>query len=88
MADAAAKAEYAAKAGESRSAFNVAVADFFGAPSIDEIDLTGYAGQVGDSIRVRATDDFKVVEVQVSIVNSDGSLVEQGSAVKQANAVD
>ena len=58
MADAEAKAEYAAKGGESLSAFNVAVSDFFHAPNIDEIDLTVYSGGVGDTVRVRVTDDF------------------------------
>ncbi|GAB4379216.1 MAG: hypothetical protein Kow0042_28360 [Calditrichia bacterium] len=88
IADPEAKAEYAAKAGETRSAFNVAVADFFHAPQIDEIDVTGYSGQAGESIRVRVTDDFKVTQVQLSIVNADGSLVEQGEAVQQANGID
>jgi len=88
MADAEAKAEYAAKAGDTRSAFNVAVADFFNAPQIDEIDLKGYSGATGEIIRVGVTDDFKVKQVQVSIVNSDGSLVEQGDAVKQGNEID
>jgi hypothetical protein len=86
--DAAEKAAYKEKAKPSQSAFNVAVADFFHAPSIDEIDLTAYTGQVGDTIRVRAVDDFRVVQVHVSISNADGSLVEQGDAVQQANQVD
>ena len=29
-------------------------ADFFLAPSVNEVDLSGYAGQVGDEIVVRA----------------------------------
>ena len=82
MADAEAKADYAAKARDKRSAFNVAVADFFHAPNLDEIDLKEYSGAVGETIRVRVTDDFRVEQVQVSIVNSDGSLVEQGDAIK------
>jgi hypothetical protein len=82
------KAEYQEKADENISAFNLAVADFFHAPAIDEIDLTNYSGQAGDSIRVRAIDDFKVVQVHVAIYNADGSLVEEGDAVKQANELD
>ena len=66
MADADAKAAYASKAGDTRSAFNVAVADFFNAPNIDAIDLKAYSGTAGNSIRVRVTDDFRVVQVQVS----------------------
>jgi len=37
---------------------------------------------------VRATDDFRVTQVQVSIVNADGSVVEEGNAVQQANGID
>jgi len=83
------KAEYGAKAkGTPRTAFNVAVGDFFNAPDIDEVDLTHYKGALGDTIRVRATDDFRVTQVQVSIVNADGSVVEEGNAVQQANGID
>ena len=66
----------------------MAVADFFHAPDIDEIDVTNYRGAVGDTIRIRATDDFKVKQVHVTISNADGSLVEQGDAVQQANEID
>jgi hypothetical protein len=82
------KAEYAEKAAGPISAFNVAVADFMQAPHIDEIDLTGYRGQAGDPIRVRATDDFKVALVRVSIHNADGTLVEEGDAAQQPNKLD
>jgi len=88
MVDEAAKADYADRAGGMKSAYNVAVADFFHAPDIDEIDLSGYSGSIGDPIRVRAIDDFKVVEVFVRILNADGSLVEEGNAVQSDNLLD
>ncbi len=88
MADEAAKAEYAAKATKLESAYNVAVGDFFHAPNIDEIDVSHYRGAVGESIRVRVTDDFQVQQVQLAIYNADGSLVETGDAAKQANEID
>jgi hypothetical protein len=88
IADSTAKAEYGAKALGMKSAFNVAVADFLHAPHIDEIDLTAYQGAVNNTIRVRVTDDFKVQQVQVSILNSDGTLVEQGDAAQQTNQID
>jgi hypothetical protein len=34
------------------------MADFFNASSVDEVDLLGYTGAVGDKIVVRASDDF------------------------------
>jgi len=88
VADPTTKALYAQKASAGQSAFNVAVADFFNAPNIQEIDVSAYNGQLGSTIRVRATDDFTVESVIVHIVNGDGSLVEVGNAILQANGVD
>jgi hypothetical protein len=87
-ADPAIKAEYKESAIENQSAFNVAVADFMQAPHIDEIDISNYAGKKGDLIRIRAHDDFKVVQAFVSISNADSSLVEEGMAVRQSNGLD
>ena len=59
--------------------FNVAVADFLNAPDIVHVNLSGYAGNVGDKILVDATDDFAVTSVTVKIVNENGT-VEEGQA--------
>ena len=77
------KEEYQLEASKKRgvTAYNVAVADMLQAPKIEQIDLSGYTGQSGDIIKVRAYDDFKVVAVSVHIYNADGSLVEEGNAV-------
>lgn len=88
IADPATKAQYEAVAEDGESAYNVAVADFMRAPSIEKIDVSKYTGKIGSSITVNAVDDFKVAEVQVAIYNSDGSLVESGMAVQQANKAD
>ena len=88
IADPSKKAEYEAKAEEGQSAFNVAVADFMNAPAIDEIDVSKYTGQPGSIILIKAVDDFRVAEVQVSVFNSDGSLVESGAAIQQSNLID
>ena len=88
IGDAALEAEYAARASALESAYNVAVADFFHAPDIDEIDLSSYYGAVGNTIRIRVTDDFEVKQVTVAIHNGDGSLVEQGDAVQQDDMID
>ena len=87
-ADPATKALYANKTTAGQSAFNVAVADFFNAPNIQEIDVTAYTGQIESTIRIRATDDFTVESVSVHIVNGEGSLVEDGNAILQPNGVD
>ncbi|MDP4271486.1 MAG: hypothetical protein Q8909_15405 [Bacteroidota bacterium] len=73
---------YQEAAGDGKTPFNVAVADFLKAPNIKEIDLTGYTGKVADKIKVTVEDDFKVTNVSVSIYNADGSLVEHGAAVQ------
>ncbi|GET34717.1 hypothetical protein PbJCM13498_35800 [Prolixibacter bellariivorans] len=74
------KAAYEAAAKEGQSAYNVAVADFMKAPQINEVDLSNYTGQPDSYILVRATDDFNVAEVTVTIQNADGTEVESGTA--------
>ena len=80
IADPDTKAAYADSAKTGQTAYNVAVADFFHAPDIESVDLSQYTGQPGDTILIRATDDFMVKEVKVTITNADGSLVEKGDA--------
>lgn len=84
LQDASLKDQYAQQAARKKgvTAYNVAVADMLQAPKIEQIDLSGYTGQIGDTIRVRAYDDFKVASVTVHIYNADGSLVEEGNAVE------
>jgi hypothetical protein len=85
--DAATKGAYAAVAGPGQTAHNMAVADFFNAPDISEINLARYTGQPGSTISLKATDDFKVTAVQVRIENADGTLVEEGHAVAGADGL-
>jgi hypothetical protein len=82
------KAEYATKADGLGNAYNMAVADFFHAPDIDDIDVTNYNSAIGERIRIRTTDDFKVKQLNVAIYNAEGSLVEQGDAVRTDNVID
>ncbi len=63
----------------------MAVADFFNAPDIENVDVSGYTGQPGDTINIRVHDDFLVKSVTVNITNSDGSLVEEGNAQPDAS---
>jgi hypothetical protein len=84
IADPETKALYQVAAKKGKKPVNVAVADFFNAPDIEQIDLSGYAGNVGDRIRIIASDDFAVKSVHVRITNADGSLVEEGNAVQSA----
>ena len=83
MADPDKKALYAKAAKTSgKPLFSLTIADFFNAPAVDEVDLSAYAGQVGNPIAVRAHDDFAVVSVHVSITKSSGEAIESGEAVQ------
>ena len=59
---------------------NVAVADFFHVPEIEDVDISEYHGKTGDLIRVKARDDVKVSRVAVLISDQDGNEVERGDA--------
>ena len=88
LADPAVKAEYKAAAGEGRSAYNLAIADFFNSPSILNVDVSAYTGEAGQPIMMQVTDDYKVKSVSIAIRNADDSVVEEGMAVQQANLLD
>lgn len=65
--------------------FSLMIADFFLVPKVEEIDLSNYQGQIGDVIGIRVNHDFDVATVNVKIMTTDGSLLEQGSAVKSTS---
>jgi len=88
IADPAKKASYNDATTGGQTGYNVAVADFFHAPEIMEVNVNGYTGKTGGTITVKATDDFKVTEVNVAIYNADGSEVEHGLAVLSVNGVE
>lgn len=70
---------YAEKAeGTAKSAYNVAVADWFHTPEVGDVDLSGYTGEVGEVIRAKVTDDVQVTQVSIVIATGDDVVVEQG----------
>ena len=83
MADAETKALYveAAKA-KGHPVFSLTIADFFNAPMVNEVDLSGYGGAVGEAIVIQATDDFDVADVAVTLTDADGNAIESGAAVE------
>lgn len=86
LADPAKRSIYEAAAkGKGLPAFAVTVGDFLKAPSVEEIDLSGYTGQMGETIRVIASDDFEVAGVAVNIMRADGTVIEQGGATPSGN---
>ncbi len=68
---------------KNKSAMNLAVADWFAIPVIEEVDLSEYHGLVGDIVTIRA---FKpktmVTGVSVVILDDEGHEVERGKAVE------
>lgn len=64
-----------------RQGFHLAKADFRVPPKIEDVDLSGVTGQVGDILRIVAVDNFEVVTVGVTICRLDGRQLESGLAV-------
>ena len=62
--------------------FSLMVADFLRAPSVDEIDISGYTGAVGDEIYIYASDDFDVQAVEVALSDAAGNPIEGGPATE------
>jgi len=80
IADPQRKAVYQAVAKPGASAFNMAFRDRFKPPVITAIDIGNYSGSPGDIIRIEAVDDFRVENVQVTILNAAAIILEEGTA--------
>jgi hypothetical protein len=73
---------YAATAAKKkRTPLIVAVTDCLNVPEIKSIDLSDFCGNQGDVIKVTTSDDVTVKSIHLSIINPDGSIVENGEAV-------
>ena len=70
--------------GKGATPYNIAVADWFGAPEVLEIDASGWTGQAGQTIRVKAIDNVMVASVRVKIDDAHGTTFEEGEAVRSA----
>ena len=64
-----------------QTVWNVAVADYMKKPEIRKVDLSGYRGRKGDTIRINAHDNYRIAAVIVTILNAQGFEVESGLAV-------
>jgi hypothetical protein len=75
------KAEYQTGINDRRhNAYTVALVDYLNAPKIHTIDVSNYHGAIGDTINIKATDDFRVTNVKVVIADSNGVVLEEGEA--------
>ncbi len=68
--------------GSVQSPYNVAIADWFHAPEILELDASAWNGAPGQVIRIKAMDDVQVTQVSVAITDGAGTVSEQGQAVR------
>jgi hypothetical protein len=59
-----------------------AVSDYLKRPTIELLDLSDYAGQIGNQIYFMATDNVGLIQALVKIVDAAGNLYESGSAVE------
>lgn len=68
--------------GTGKCSYNVAIGDYLHPPQILEVDLSGWIGDGGQVLRIRAQDDVQVNQVTVTITDKAGNMVEQGEAVE------
>jgi hypothetical protein len=61
----------------------VAMGDYLKKPTIKPLNLSNYKGRIGDVIKIRATDDIGLADLNVEIVAQDGTHIESGKAVEQ-----
>ncbi len=78
------KAAYEAVLADGQTAYNLALSDYFVAPEIQMLDTSKYHGKVGDIIRVRAIDNFRVNEVKLIIKKRNEIIIESGDAVRDS----
>lgn len=63
------------------NAYNMALSDYMKAPEIKFVDTSAYTGsQIKEPITIEVNDNFKVVEVRVTISHSD-KIIEEGNAI-------
>jgi hypothetical protein len=83
LADAELNLVYKNKAKENQSSWNASISDFLLKPEIETIDTSKYKGHEGDTIKIEASDRFKVVSVIVMIINALGLQIENGAAAQK-----
>lgn len=71
-----------------QNVYSRAVEDFMSSPVVSNIDSHNYSGNMGDTITVRAIDDFRVVSVRVEVYAASGLLLEAANAVVDTNGID
>jgi len=68
--------------GKGVTAYYTALADWFCAAKVLEIDVDGWTGKIGQTIHVKARDNVKVARVSVVIRDAEENVLEMGEAVQ------
>lgn len=76
------KAYYKSKAGPGQNAWNMAIKDAYNSPEIQNIIFED------ETVVVKAKNEFRVAEVDVKVIDKQGSIQERGKAVLGRNGVD
>ncbi len=79
---------YESLAGNGKSAYNIAFADYFKPPVLSKINVNEYTGLLDQNVSVQAIDDVEVQSVTVQIKQADGTVLETGSASLMPNGMD
>jgi hypothetical protein len=62
--------------------YYIALADWFEAPKVLEINVDNWTGKIGQTIRVKARDNMKVARVSVVIRDAHENVLEMGEATQ------
>jgi hypothetical protein len=62
----------------------VVVKDYLSMPSFKALDLSGYQGGIGDPIQIRAQQAIGLASVNVELLGSDETVLEQGRAFEKS----
>lgn len=62
--------------------YYVALADWFGAPKVLEMNVDDWTGEIGQKIYVKARDNVKVTHISVVIRDGNDRVLETGEAVQ------
>jgi hypothetical protein len=81
-------AAYAAILKPRQNVYSRAVKDFMTPPKVTRFNTSLYKGTPGDSIIVRAVDDFRLTTVRVEVRSAAGTLLEAGLAEQNDNGLD
>ncbi len=61
--------------------YSIAIIDWFGTPKVLVVSVDAWTGKPGQTIRVKAKDNIRVVRVTVEIRDAEGNVLETGEAM-------